>query len=131
MGDLYKQKVLLKEFTNSPVYDQKNSYELGSSTQGPGHGPSTGASNTDAAQFNDKVMFPKDKDLSDEQKGLLLIKFFEDEIKTGTWDDETKKEFRKLMSFLIGHRSLEGSESVVKQVSSSEKSLQPKSNPNK
>lgn len=102
MGDVYKKKVLLREFTNSPEMDSKNSYQTTASMMGPGHGP-TNASNTDMAQFGDKVAFPKDDgEMSNSAKAQLLISFFKKEIDEGTWDDKTKYIFSELLSHLLG-----------------------------
>lgn len=102
MGDLYKNKVLIREFTNSPEMDSKNSYQTTASMQGPGHGP-TNASNSDMAQFGDTVAFPKgDGELSNSSKSMLLISFLKKEIDEGTWDDSTKKVFGYVLSHLLG-----------------------------
>jgi len=61
MGNLYKKQVLLKEFVNTdPTFDIKNSYQTTASMNGPGNGPTTGASDTDRAKFNDSMRFPDD-----------------------------------------------------------------------
>ena len=102
MGDIYRKKVLLREFTNTPTNDVKNSYQVTASMSGPGNGPSTGARDSDTAQFGDKVMFPDDEEFSDSKKAEMLIKFFKKEIDEGTWNDETKSHFEKLMHHLLG-----------------------------
>lgn len=102
MGDLYKKKVLLREFTNSPEMDSKNSYQTTASMMGPGHGP-VNAGNTDMAQFGDRVAFPKDDgEMSNADKSHLLISFLKKEIDEGTWDEKTKYMFSHLLSHLLG-----------------------------
>lgn len=102
MGDLYKQKVLLKEYIdNSPVMNSRNSYQTTASMQGPGNGPHN-ATDGSMAQFGDKVMFPEDREISNSTKAQLLIKFFKEEIDEGTWDEETKTVFGNLLEHLLG-----------------------------
>jgi len=102
MGDLYKKKVVLREFTNSPEMDSKNSYQTTASMMGPGHGP-THASDSDMAQFGDRLAFPKgDGELPNSAKAQLLISFFKKEIDEGTWDEKTKYIFSELLSHLLG-----------------------------
>jgi hypothetical protein len=103
MGDLYKKQVLLKEFVNTdPTFDIKNSYQTTASMNGPGNGPTTGASDTDRAKFNDSMRFPDDKELSDSEKAELLIKFFKTEIDNGSWKPDTKEVFSNLLDHLLG-----------------------------
>jgi hypothetical protein len=101
MGDVYKKKVLLREFTNSPEMDSKNSYQTTASMMGPGHGPSH-ANDTDMAQFGDKVMFPEG-DISNTAKAKLLITFFTKEIDEGTWESKTKEAFKEVLAHLLSN----------------------------
>ena len=100
MGDLYKKKVLLKEFTNSPEMDSKNSYQTTASMMGPGHG-SSNASNTDIPQSIGQVMF-SGGDIPNPVKAELLIKFLKTEIDEGTWKGDTKEAFKEILSHLLG-----------------------------
>jgi hypothetical protein len=106
LGDVYQQKVLLREY-NSPVEDTKNSYNLGNSTMGPGKGPSTGATDTSPNNFDTKVMFPKDQEISNEMKKKMLIKFLTDEIDNGKFKEATKNKFKELLEHLLGKKSAE------------------------
>lgn len=108
LGDVYKKKILLKEFINqAPTFDSKNSYQVTASMSGPGNGPSTGALDTTQAQFGDRVMFPEDEALTNSQKAELLIKFFKIEIDEGSWDDDTKQKFSDILDHLLGLDSSE------------------------
>jgi len=100
MGDIYKQKVVLREFTNSPEMDSKNSYQTTASMSGPGHGP-TNASDGDKAQFGNQLMFPNGV-MPNNMKADLLMKFLKSEIDEGTWNDDTKERFKVLLSYLLG-----------------------------
>lgn len=111
IGNLYKKSVLLKEYSTDPTFDIKNSYQTTASMNGPGNGPTTGASDTDRAKFNDSMRFPDDKELSDSEKAELLIKFFKTEIDNGSWKSGTKEVFAKLLDHLLG---LESSDSDSK-----------------
>ena len=106
LGDVYQQKVLLREY-NSPVEDTKNSFNLGNSTMGPGRGPSTGATDSSPNNFDTKVMFPKDQEISNEMKKKMLIKFLTDEIDNGKFNEETKRKFEDLLSHLLSTNSAE------------------------
>jgi len=100
ISDIYKKRIVLKEFTGNPAStDSKNSYQT--SMMGPGHGPSN-ASDGQMAVGGDRVMFPSDGELSNSQKAQLLIKFFKSEIDEGTWDEQSKDLFSKLMDHLLG-----------------------------
>lgn len=103
MGDLYKKKVLLKEYVDlpgtTPKMDHANSYRTGDSLSGPGNGAAN-AGNTDPAQFKDRVMFPEDKELSNDTKIGYLINFFKHELNEGTWDEEEMSLFSKFLSEL-------------------------------
>jgi len=100
--DIYRKKVLLKEFTGNPAtLDSKNSYQTTASMSGPGHG-GYNASNTDMSVGGQQVMFPSDQELSNSQKAEMLIKFFKMEIDEGTWEEKTKKLFTNLLDHLLG-----------------------------
>lgn len=100
--DLYRNRILLKEFTgNAAQTDSKNSFQTTASMSGPGHGPSN-ASNGELAVGGDKVMFPSDQELSNSQKAEMLIKFFKMEIDEGSWDNKTKSRFKGLLNHLLG-----------------------------
>ncbi len=101
MGDIYNKKVLLKEYMDAPMIDAKNSYQTTASMQGPGHGPYN-ATDGSMAQFGDKLMFPKDQEISNSTKAQMLIKFFKQEIDEGSWEENTKEEFGKLLDYLLG-----------------------------
>ena len=102
ISDIYKSKVLLKEFSGNPAsVDSKNSYQTTASMMGPGHGPSN-ASDGQMAVGGDRVMFPSDEELTNSQKAQLLIKFFKNEIDEGSWEEQTKNLFGKLMDHLLG-----------------------------
>jgi hypothetical protein len=101
MGDLYKKNVLLKEYMDIPVNDNKNSYDLTHSMMGPGHGPSN-ATDTSPNQFNNSLMFPNADELSNSEKAGLLIDFCRHEIDDGNWDNKTEELFGKLLDHLIG-----------------------------
>lgn len=102
ISDIYKKRVVLKEFTGNPAStDSKNSYQTTASMMGAGHGPSN-ASDGQMAVGGDRVMFPSDQELSNSQKAQLLIKFFKSEIDEGTWDEKTKDLFSKLLDYLLG-----------------------------
>jgi hypothetical protein len=102
ISDIYKKRVVLKEFTGNPAStDSKNSYQTTASMMGPGHGPSN-ASDGQMTVGGDRVMFPNDEELSNSQKAELLIKFFKSEIDEGTWDQQTKKLFGNLIDHLLG-----------------------------
>jgi hypothetical protein len=100
MGDLYKKQVLLREFTNSPEMDSKNSYQGTASMMGPGHGPSN-AGDGQNAQFGNQIMFPNG-DIPNNVKAKLLIEFFRHEIDKGKWKVDTKESFKQLLSHLLG-----------------------------
>jgi len=100
LGDLYKKDVLLREFTNSPEMDSKNSYQTTVSMSGPGHGPSN-ASDGQNAQFGNQIMFPNGT-LPNNAKAELLIDFLRHEIDKGTWKKKTKEQFKQLLSHLLG-----------------------------
>lgn len=106
LGDVYQQKVLLREY-NSPVEDTKNSYQTTASMNGPGNGPSTGATNTSPNNFDTKVMFPKDQEISNEMKKQMLIKFLTDEIDNGNFNESTKNKFKELLEHLLDKKSAE------------------------
>lgn len=106
LGDVYQQKVLLREY-NSPVENTENSVTLGHSMMGPGKGPTTGATDTSPNNFDSKVMFPKDQEISNEMKKKMLVKFLKDEINNGTFNDSTKNKFKSLLSHLISPDSAE------------------------
>lgn len=99
MGDIYKKRVLLKEF-DAPNKDTNNSFELAHSTMGPGHGPSN-AKDTDSNQFKDSIMFPQ-QDIPNSMKKELLIRFFSSEIDNGSWNDKTKTKFKEMLDYLLG-----------------------------
>lgn len=102
ISDIYKSRVLLREFSGNPAsLDSKNSYQTTASMSGPGHGPSN-ASDGQMAVGGDRVMFPSDEELSNSQKAQLLIKFFKSEIDDGTWEEQTKTMFSKLLDHLLG-----------------------------
>lgn len=106
LGDVYQQKVLLREF-NSPVNDNRNSYQVTASINGPGNGPTTGATDTSPNNFDSKVMFPKDQEISNEMKKNMLVKFLKDEIDDGNFNQETKNKFEDLLSHLLSTNSAE------------------------
>lgn len=100
--DIYKKKVLLKEFTGNPATsDSKNSYQTTASMSGPGHG-SYNAGSGDMSVGGQQVMFPSDEELSNSQKAQMLIKFFKMEIDEGTWNEKTKNIFTSLLDHLLG-----------------------------
>jgi hypothetical protein len=102
ISDLYKKRVVLKEFTGNPAStDSKNSYQTTASMSGPGHGSSSPL-DSQMSVGGDRVMFPSDGELSNSQKAQLLIKFFKGEIDEGTWDEQTKTLFGKVMDHLLG-----------------------------
>jgi hypothetical protein len=102
ISDIYKKRIVLKEFTGNPAStDSKNSYQTTASMMGPGHGPSN-ASDGQMAVGGDSVMFPSDQELSNSQKAQLLIKFFKSEIDEGSWEEQTKGLFTKLLDHLLG-----------------------------
>jgi hypothetical protein len=102
ISDIYKKNVVLKEFTGNPAStDSKNSYQTTASMMGPGHGPSN-ASDGQMAVGGDRVMFPSDQELSNSQKAQLLIKFFKSEIDEGSWEEQTKELFTRLLDHLLG-----------------------------
>lgn len=102
ISDIYKKRVVLKEFTGNPAStDSKNSYQTTASMSGPGHGPSN-ASDGQMAVGGDRVMFPSDQELTNSQKAELLIKFFKTEIDEGSWEEQTKDLFGSLMDHLLG-----------------------------
>jgi len=106
LGDVYQEKVLLREY-NSPVSDTKNSYQVTASMSGPGNGPTTGATDTSPNNFDSEVMFPKDKEISNEDKKNLLIEFLRDEIDNGKFNQETKNKFEELLDHLLSTNSAE------------------------
>jgi hypothetical protein len=106
LGDVYQQKVLLREY-NSPVEDTKNSYQLTASMNGPGNGKTTGATDTSPNNFDSKVMFPKDQEISNEMKKNMLIKFLSDEIDNGKFKEATKNKFKELLDHLLDKESAE------------------------
>ena len=106
LGDVYQQKVLLREW-NSPVNDTKNSYQVTASMNGPGNGRTTGATDTSPNNFDSKVMFPKDQEISNEMKKNMLVKFLQDEIDNGKFNQETKNKFEDLLSHLLSTKSAE------------------------
>jgi hypothetical protein len=102
ISDIYKKRIVLKEFTGNPAStDSKNSYQTTASMMGPGHGPSN-ASDGQMVVGGDSVMFPSDQELSNSQKAQLLIKFFKSEIDEGSWEEQTKGLFTKLLDHLLG-----------------------------
>jgi len=112
ISDIYKKRVVLREFSgDSATSDSKNSYQGTSSMQGPGHGPSN-ASDGQMAVGGDRVMFPSDEELSNSQKAQLLIKFFKMEIDEGSWDEQTKSLFGKLVDHLLGTEPEESEEDM-------------------
>ena len=84
----------------TPVEDTKNSFKIGQNTMGPGHG-AVQPGDLDASQFDDMVMFPKDMEITNEMKRKMLIKFLDDEIVDGSWDDNIKEAFAKLLYVLL------------------------------
>jgi hypothetical protein len=88
------------ELKYTPVEDTKNSMKLGHSTMGPGN-DAVQPNELDAPQFNDIVMYPKNGELSNEAKRKLLINFLDEEIVKGTWDDEVKDAFARLLYVLL------------------------------
>lgn len=114
ISDIYKSRVVIKEFAGNPAStDSKNSYQTTASMMGPGHGPSN-ASDGQMAVGGDSIMFPSDQELSNSQKSQLLIKFFKLEIDEGTWDEQTKNIFGKLMDHLLGVEPEEDEEDIGK-----------------
>jgi hypothetical protein len=102
IGDIYKKRVVLKEFTGNPAStDSRNSYQTTASMSGPGNGSSSPL-DSQMSVGGDRVMFPSDEELSNSQKAELLIKFFKSEIDEGTWDEQTKNLFSKLIDHLLG-----------------------------
>jgi hypothetical protein len=102
ISDIYKKRVVLKEFTGNPAStDSKNSYQTTASMSGPGHGPSNG-SNSDMSVGGDNIMFPNNGELSNSQKAQLLIKFFKMEIDEGSWEEQTKNLFSNLLDHFLG-----------------------------
>lgn len=115
IGDVYKKSVLLKEFINqTPTLDTRNSYQTTASMNGPGNGPTTGATDTSPNQFKDRVMFPDDTEISNSDKAKLLITFFKEEIDDGTWSDDTKSKFSDLLDHLLGLETSEESKDSIK-----------------
>lgn len=115
IGDVYKKSVLLKEFINqTPTLDTRNSYQTTASMNGPGNGPTTGATDTSPDQFKDRVMFPDDTEISNSDKAKLLITFFKEEIDDGTWSDDTKSKFSDLLDHLLGLETSEESKDSIK-----------------
>lgn len=111
--DIYRKKVLLKEYTGqAATLDSKNSYQTTTSMSGPGHGPSN-ASDGNMAVGGDRVMFPNDQELSNSQKAEMLIKFFKMEIDEGTWDDKSKNLFKGLLNHLLGVEDEEADEEDI------------------
>ena len=106
LGDVYQKRVLLREW-DSPTNDTKNSYQTTASMNGPGNGPTTGATDTSPINFDSKVMFPKDQEISNEEKKKLLIKFLQDEIDDGKFNQETKNKFEELLDHLLSTNSAE------------------------
>lgn len=98
LGDIYKERVLLREYTN----DDKNSYRTTASMSGPGNGPSTGATDSSPNNFDTEVMFPKDTEISNADKKNLLVKFLKDELDQGNFNKGTKVKFRELLDHLLG-----------------------------
>jgi hypothetical protein len=47
-------------------------------------------------------MFPNNGELSNSQKAQLLIKFFKMEIDEGSWEEQTKTLFSKLLDHFLG-----------------------------
>lgn len=102
ISDIYKKKVLLKEYSGqAPVNDTKNSYQTTASMSGPGNGPSTGSDGQNA-QYGDRVMFPNDEELSIDQEKQLLIKYLKHAIDSGKWDKKTEDVFGHMMNHLSG-----------------------------
>ena len=97
---VYEHKLVSEELQYTPVEDTKNSYKAGQSTMGPGHG-AVQPNDLDASQFDDMVMFPKDKEISLEMKRTMLVNFLNEEIVEGDWDDEVKEAFAKLLYVLL------------------------------
>jgi hypothetical protein len=114
LGDVYRDKVLLREY-NSPVEDIKNSSQFSGSFSGPGHGKTTGATDTSPNNFDSKVMFPKDQEISNEDKKNLLIEFLRDEIDNGKFNQETKNKFGELLDHLLSTNSAEEVEKKKKK----------------
>jgi hypothetical protein len=106
LGDLYQEKILFREW-NSPVEDTKNSYQVTASMNGPGNGPTTGATDTSPNNFDTNVMFPKGQEISNEMKKKMLVKFLKDEIDNGSFNENTKNKFKNLLSHLISPDSAE------------------------
>jgi hypothetical protein len=112
ISDIYKKRVILKEFSGNPAStDSKNSYQTTASMMGPGHG-SSNASDGQMAVGGNAVMFPNDQELTNSQKAILLIKFFKLEIDEGTWDERTKEFFGKLLDHLLGVEPEEEEEDI-------------------
>jgi hypothetical protein len=106
LGDVYQEKVLLREW-NSPVNDTKNSYQVTASMNGPGNGPTTGATDTSPNNFDTNVMFPKGQEISNEMKKKMLVKFLKDEIDNGKFKEATKNKFKELLDHLLEKKSAE------------------------
>ena len=98
LGDVYKTKVLLREYNT----DSQHSYQTTASMSGPGNGPTTGATDQSPNNFDTQVMFPKDTELSNADKKSLLIKFLKDEIDNGNFNRGTKAKFKDLYDHLLG-----------------------------
>lgn len=114
LGDIYKEKILLREY-NSPVNDTRNSYQVTASMNGPGNGPTTGATDTSPNNFDTKVMFPKDQEISNEMKKKMLITFLKDEIDNGTFNETTKQKFKYLLSHMLSPNSAEETQNKKKK----------------
>ncbi len=97
---VYEQKFVKEQLQYSPIEDTKNSMKLGHSTFGPGNGP-VQPGDLDASQFDDIVMFPNNQEVTKEMKRAMLIKFLDEEIVEGDWDDKTKEAFSQLLYVLL------------------------------
>jgi hypothetical protein len=98
---VYEKKLISEmELKYTPVEDTKNSYKLGAGTMGPGHDP-VQPNDLDASQFKDTVMFPRGGEITNEMKRKMLIQFLDEEIVEGTWDEEIKEAFAKLLYVLL------------------------------
>jgi len=97
---VYEQKFVKENLQYAPVEDTKNSFKLGQSTMGPGNGP-VQPGDLDASQFDDIVMMPSSQEITKEMKRKMLIKFLDEEIVEGDWDDKTKEAFSQLLFVLL------------------------------
>lgn len=100
--DVYMKKVI-GEANGSPDTNSSNSYQTVASMIDPGKGPIPG-SNGQNAEGGNRVMFPNEEDIDNDEKASMLIRFFKTEIDDGSWNKKTKIKFKEMFDFLLGYK---------------------------